>query len=98
MSEPFYAAPLAALQQVAHQKAVDDMVRKHNLAVESLTEKQLAEAIRQALACGDLVRCVRIADNAQIVVYEPYTEWGRLNNRIQRLEQLLEEHGIEEEL
>lgn len=30
-----------------------NLVRKHSLVVNALNEKQLAEAIRQALACGD---------------------------------------------
>lgn len=57
---------------------LDDFVRKHRLAVESLTEKQLAEAIRQALASGDFMRAVVVADGRQSVNYIPWREAERL--------------------
>lgn len=86
MNESFYTAPLAALQQVAYQKAVEELVRKYTLAVESLTEKQLAEVIRQVIACGDLAWYVRVTDNAKMVVYVPYAEAERLRARIREVE------------
>lgn len=38
--------------------AVADLVQKYHLEVEALTEQQLAEAIRQAIVCGDFQRNV----------------------------------------
>jgi len=55
----------------------NDFVRKHQLAVENLTEQQLAEAIRQAIAAGDFQRNVLQDGSAQSVVYIPYRESER---------------------
>jgi hypothetical protein len=49
------------------------LVKKHQLAVEGLTEKQLAEAIRQAIASGDFQRNLCL-DGAQSVIYLPWRE------------------------
>lgn len=38
--------------------AIDDLIRQHNLAIENLTSKQLGEAIRQAIVCGDFRRLI----------------------------------------
>ena len=50
-----------------------DFIRKHNLAVEALTEQQLAEAFRQAIASGDFMRNV-VSDGRQAVIYLPWRE------------------------
>ena len=50
-----------------------ELVRKHQLAVETLTEQQLAEAIRQAIASGDFMRNV-VTDGRQSVIYIPWRE------------------------
>lgn len=68
------------------QIQLEVFVRKYNIAVESLTEKQLAEAIRQAIACGDFVRQVRVTDNAQAVAYVPFAEAESFGTRIHKLE------------
>mgnify|MGYP001591209675 FL=1 len=54
-----------------------ELVRKHQLAVETLTEQQLAEAIRQAIASGDFMRNV-VVDGRQSVIYIPWREVERL--------------------
>ena len=51
-----------------------EFVRKHHLAVETLTEQQLAEAIRQAIAAGDFMRNVVRDGSAQSVTYLPWRE------------------------
>ena len=56
-----------------------ELVRKHQLAVETLTEQQLAEAIRQAIASGDFVRNV-VANGRQAVIYIPWREVERLRS------------------
>lgn len=50
-----------------------DLIHKYNLAVESLTEQQLAEVMRQAISSGDLMRLV-VIDGRQAVTYIPYRE------------------------
>lgn len=69
-------------------------LRKHALEVEELTERQTAAALRQAIACGDFIRNVRLTDNAQSVTYIPYAQEGELKRRILRLEEKLKNAGI----
>ena len=62
------------------------LVRQHNLAVETLTEQQLAEVIRQAIASGDIMRNVVVdrsdpmMDGEQSVTYIPFREVERLRS------------------
>jgi hypothetical protein len=60
-----------------------DLVRRHNLAVNDLTETQLAEAIRQAMP--DFRRYVHASE--QSVVYLPGQEVNRLKERVRELEE-----------
>ena len=53
---------------------LEGLVRKHHLAVDALTEQQLAEVIRQAIASGDLIRNVIQDGSAQSVTYIPWRE------------------------
>lgn len=55
-----------------------ELVQKHQLAVENLTEQQLAEAIRQAIASGDFMRNIVVDGPAQAVTYLPWREVERL--------------------
>lgn len=55
-----------------------EFTKKHHLAVEGLTEQQLAEAIRQALLSGDFVRNVLWDGSGQAVVYVPFRDLERL--------------------
>ena len=64
---------------------IEDFVRKHQLAVESLTEIQLAEAIRQALLSGDFMRNVLHDGSKQAVVYIPFREVEELRHRYNEL-------------
>lgn len=70
-----------------------EFVRKHALAVEDLTEKQLAEAIRQAIACGDFQKLVCTSNNSQLVVYSPFAAEARLQARIKELVEQLRRAG-----
>ena len=56
-----------------------ELVRKHQLAVETLTEQQLAEAMRQAIASGDFMRNV-VTDGRQAVIYIPWREVEHLRS------------------
>lgn len=61
-----------------------EFVRKHKLAMESLTERQLAEAIRQAIAAGDFERQVCVC-GGQTVAYIPWREVDRLRSAYHEL-------------
>lgn len=56
----------------------EEFIKKYNIAVEELTEKQLAEALRQAIQCGDFIRNIRVTDNAQQIVYIPFARTEEL--------------------
>lgn len=77
-----------------HQKALEQLVYDQNLATDRLTGQQLAQAIRQALASGDLQRCVTVDPAGQQVIYVPYQREQQLLSEIQCLTGLLERHGI----
>jgi len=64
-------------QSEAIQAAVKKLVSSRNLAIENLTEKQVGDAIAQAIASGDFIRHVRVSDDAQSVTYIPYSETER---------------------
>lgn len=74
---------------------ITELVRKHNLIVNDLTERQLAQAIRDAIRSGDIQRHVRFdgVKESQLVTYIPYygieclrAENERLKKRIAELE------------
>lgn len=61
------------------------IVRHQHLAVDSLTEQQLVEVIRQAIASGDFMRNVLQDGSAQSVTYIPWREvdkWRRLYHQL----------------
>lgn len=66
-----------------------DFIRKHDIAVEALTEQQIATALRQAIECGDFTRQVRVTDNAQNVIYIPYAREQELELRYKELHDLV---------
>lgn len=51
--------------------SIEKLAFKHQLAIEQLTESQLAEAIRQAILCGDFQRHISVNNN-QLVTYAPF--------------------------
>lgn len=68
------------------QKAVAELVKKHNFAVASLTEVQLVDAVLQAFRSGDFIRHVT-ADGFQSVTYIPLRRVEELQARIRELEE-----------
>lgn len=70
---PEKPAEADSLVGVASSDLFAALVRRHNLAVDDLTETQLAEAIRQALP--DFRRLVHVS--GQQVIYVPYQEADR---------------------
>lgn len=69
------------------QDSILEMIRKHHLAVESLTEEQLANAIQQAIHSGEFVR--HIYEDAQGITYIPYREKFRLQLQVTQLQSAL---------
>lgn len=70
-----------------YHEVVEELVRKHVLAVENLTEMQLVEAIRQAIACGDFQRHVCPSNSSQVVIYIPHAREMYLLNKVRELEE-----------
>ena len=75
-----------ANQMKSLDEAIQDLVRKHALACNDLIEKQLVEAIRQAIACGDFQRHVCTSNSSQAVIYIPHAREAWLMGRIRELE------------
>jgi hypothetical protein len=86
--------------QTRYDEFLKDVIRRHQIAVEQLTEQQFVEALKQAIASGDFQRHVRIDDirePAQSVVYVPYrdiealkTELANLKKACERARKILE--------
>lgn len=72
------------------QQLTDKLVREHGLAHERLTEKQIADAIRQALLAGDFTMHVVAETGAQTVTYIPYQGVEELRDEVRRLKSLIE--------
>lgn len=75
-------------------KHVADLVRKHALAIENLTEQQLVTVLRQLIASGDIQRHVSsqssITKHDQQVMYVPYAREQQLETEIARLKEALQ--------
>lgn len=67
------------------EKITLELVRKHHLAVDILTEHQVADAIRQAIECGDFVRNVVCGSGAQSVMYLPGRGLEEIRNKYYEL-------------
>lgn len=75
---------------------IHDFLKKHNIAIENLTESQTAIVFKQAILCGDFIRHVHVTNNAQQVIYIPYAREQELESRILRLEETLQQNNIED--
>jgi hypothetical protein len=73
---------------------VQKLVQQHSIACEELTERQMADAIKQAIMAGDFQKVVRARDGGQQVLYMPYHGLEGLRSENQRLKKLLHDHGI----
>ncbi len=67
------------------RKATDDLARKYSIKSEELTEFQIAEALRQALACGDFQKNIT-PSGASSVDYIPYRQYQAALSKIEALE------------
>ena len=62
------------------------VVREYNISHEKWQEEQLAEAFKQAVACGDFIRNVCKPLDSEAVFYMPFYREQQLMNRIRELE------------
>ena len=68
------------------QEVAERLSAERAAAQSKLTKEQFVEAMRQALACGDFMRYVRIDNDGQMVTYEPFREVSRLRRRLEFME------------
>jgi len=66
-------------------KSILRMIRNHGIAVEQLTERQMADAIKQAIKAGDFIRHVRVDNQAQSVTYIPGIGMDELRSKYYEL-------------
>lgn len=79
---------------VKFEAALCDLIQKHALALNDLTERQLAGLIGQIIRSGDIVKYVVKepgCEQKQCMVYEPFREVERLKQKVQRIESALKE-------
>lgn len=72
--------------QAALERVVRAAAKERRAAEERLTEKQIIEALKQALACGDFARLVRQEDGAQAVTYVPARRVAELESALKAAE------------
>ena len=88
--------------RIAFNKAIEELTTSYQLTVGGLTKEQFAEALRQAIACGDFKRLVLShsldldypklsCSVTQQVVYLPYAREQELLAKIKTLEERLHE-------
>lgn len=75
--------------QAKTSTAFREMLKAKNIAVDELTRDQLAEALRQAVDCGDFIRLVRVDDRGQTVIYLPGDGVDRLRQQLDEAKDLL---------
>ncbi len=73
------------------EETIRKLIVEHALATEKLTEQQLVEALRQALASGDFVRNIRVDAQTQQVSYLPFRNLELHNAEIQKLRLALQQ-------
>ncbi len=66
-------------------KQLDELIAQHQLSEEHLTKEQFAHCIKQMIAAGDFTRYVRVDNQAQQVIYEPYSRCMDLEMEIDKL-------------
>jgi hypothetical protein len=66
-------------------KQLDELIAQHQLSEEHLTKEQFAHCIKQMIAAGDFTRYVRVDNQAQQVIYEPYNRCMDLEMQVEKL-------------
>lgn len=79
------------------RKTIERLVAEKNIAVDNLTREQFAEAITQAIQCGDFTRCVVRDSDRQHVSYIPFRKEQELQAEIDRLNEIIaNSHHLDE--
>lgn len=76
--------------QAAADAAIAKAVKAYQIAVNGLTEQQVCEAFKQAIACGDFERLVVAGSGAQAVHYLPFREFERKDAELHEAQNRIE--------
>ena len=79
------------------ESEIRDLVKKYALGVAGFRNQQLIDCIVQAVRSGDFALYIRQGDEASAAVYLPGNGQEELKRRIQFLEGLLDNEGIDHE-
>ena len=71
------------------EASVNEMIEQKIIAAEQLTKEQFADAINQAIACGDFIRLVT-PTGAQTVCYHPYDREQQLLEEVKKWREVAE--------
>lgn len=75
----------------AMDEAIEKAVKAHSIAINDLTEQQTVEVFKQAIACGDIRRLVRVDNAAQTVIYIPFQRDQELEFKLARAKLVLQQ-------
>lgn len=81
----FEPLPFAAQLEAACKR----VIRERQIAIEQLTGDQIADALKQAILCGDFQRNVLAGSDQQSVVYLPGRGMDELRAKCDKLEDQL---------
>lgn len=74
--------------------SIQQMIQIHSLAVEKLTEQQVANAIKQAILAGDFTKYLIVSADKQTIVYQPFRECEELREENARLKEQLATYQV----
>jgi hypothetical protein len=69
-----------------YKKALEDLTKANNLAVDGLTKSQFLSVLEQMIQSGDFLRYVYLDGRSQQITYIPFRETERLKSKIIELE------------
>jgi hypothetical protein len=70
-------------------EAIEKAVMAHSIAINDLTEAQTVQVFKQAIACGDISRLVRVDNHAQKVIYIPFARAQQLEGKLESAKECL---------
>lgn len=76
--------------QETFERALIRVVQENAIAIEGLTEKQVVQVLKQAIAAGDIQRLMTISGDQQSVLYLPFAEIEKVRNERLRLKEALQ--------
>lgn len=90
MKRPLFELPKMAVNEALNE-AMDKLIEDFKIKMEKLNREQMADAIKQAIACGDFQKYIMVPDGASCVVYIPFQREQELLDKIKKLEAELTE-------